>query len=47
MSHFDPGIITSNPKPVVGPIPDVLELPLSIILAWASLAHLSANNAFT
>jgi regulator of protease activity HflC (stomatin/prohibitin superfamily) len=44
MSHFDPRIITSNPKPVVGPIAVGIGLLLIIILAWASLAYVPAGN---
>jgi regulator of protease activity HflC (stomatin/prohibitin superfamily) len=44
MSHFDPRIITSNPKPVVGPILVGAGLLLIIILAWASLAYVPAGN---
>jgi prohibitin 1 len=44
MSHFDPRIITSNPKPVVGPILVGIGLLLVIILAWASLAYVPAGN---
>ena len=44
MSHFDPRIITSNPKPVAGPILVGIGLLLIIILAWASLAYVPAGN---
>src|SRR2546430_12044992 len=44
MSHFDPRIITSNPKPVGGPILVGIGLLLIIILAWASLAYVPAGN---
>ena len=44
MSHFDPRIITSNPKPVAAPILVGIGLLLIIILAWASLAYVPAGN---
>ncbi|HEY2113926.1 MAG TPA: prohibitin family protein, partial [Candidatus Angelobacter sp.] len=44
MSHFDPRIITSNPKPVAVPILVGIGLLLIIILAWASLAYVPAGN---